>query len=136
MKKIFEVYAYIFFRLTNYREKKISNDNSAFSAILILSLTFFLYFLLIRGGIQKTYGITLISNTYLFNKIFAFFLLNIVLVVHWYLFFKITNYEELKQKYLNSNEGYKTKGILVFVYVIAPFFLSALTLFILANTSS
>ena len=133
MKKVFEVYSYVFFRITHYREKKISNTNSAFSSILTMSLTFFLYFLLIRGGLNKICGITLISDAFLTNKIVALCLLNMVLLIHWYLFFKITSYEELKHKYLHSSMiNYKLKGAFVLVYMILPFCLGALILLVYA----
>ncbi len=133
METIFNGYSYIYFRLTKFRNEKISSGNSEFSTIGLMTIVIFLYCAIFASVIWEIYSVSLIPISYLESKPLVLFITSGILFIHWILFFKITNYEKLEAIYDNTNRQLKRRDYFVMFYIVFPFLFTFLSLLYLVN---
>jgi hypothetical protein len=79
------------------------------------------------------FDIIILTDKLLNSNFLIFLILNLGLFLHWVLFFKFTNYQELKNAHLKENlEISRIKDFLVLLYVSFPFLCSIIFLIIVS----
>lgn len=126
-------YSYIFFKLSSFRDKYISNSDSPLSTIFTMAIIFIYYCLILVFYIESLFEVVIIPIHLYENNFFVLTIATIILVLHWLLFYRVTNYQELKKKYLIENKKNNSyKDYLVLFYMIFPFLLTAIFLIIVS----
>ncbi len=119
-------YDYIFCRLYKFRNVNISQSNSAFSSLLIMSLNIFCIFLILIYLLELKLNFDLIGLYYHANFLVKALLPLFFLLLHLFYFYKNNKYKSIILRYdsIQKDKFYKLKGILVFIYSIFPIWLT------------
>lgn len=128
-------YDYIFYRLYKFRNVNISQSNSAFPSLLIMSLNIFCIFLILIYLLELKLNFDLIRLYYHTNFLVKALLPLFFLLLHLFYFYKNNRYKSIILKYdsIQIDKFYKLKGILIFIYSIFPIWLTLIIAFLGIN---
>lgn len=128
-------YDYIFYRLCKFRNAKISQTNSVFPSLALMSINITwvfmvtLYLLKLCIGTDELWLI--IKDSILLKLLVPIF----ILLLHVLYFFINDRYKSIICKYdsFSIDKYYKFKGFLVVLYVIFPYFVSFIFILLRSN---
>jgi hypothetical protein len=128
-------YDYIFYRIYKFRNAKISQLNSAFPSLALMSINitwiFMVTLYLFKLCIETDELLLMIKDSFLLKLLVPI----LILLLHLFYFFTNDRYKIIICKYdsINIDKYYKLKGFLVVLFVIFPYLVSFIFIFLGIN---
>ena len=128
----FHVYSYIFYRLTKFRDEKISTFNSPFSTIGLMSIWLAFNCIVLILITEHILRVNTLVVQYIQNKAFALLFISSIVFAHWLMFFRITNYKKLSDQFAYADNNILLSNYTMYTYMIFPFLLIILLCIVLS----